>query len=133
MTASNETVKTNQVRFRLLNRRLRQPLLVLQLEIKTRDYIRSSYGGGYWKDWQSYWRDAQLEDLSVMDISKLAIQRDGEERPICFRPHRRLFGWSLVLQIMRGADSQPSWADAKMQDLLFKEGKILGGIGLVTR
>jgi hypothetical protein len=130
---STETVKTNQVRFRLHQRRFRQPLLVLQLEIKTRDYIRSSYGGGYWKDWVSYWRDAQLEDLSVMDISKLAIQRDGEERPICFRPYRKLFGWSLVLQIMRGSDNQPSWADAKMQDLLFKEGKILGGIGLVTR
>lgn len=128
----NKVTKTGQVRFRLLRRYFRHPLLVLELEMSTREFKRG-YHGGYWADPVLWWRDATLEDLSVMDISKLAIQRDGGEYPVCFRPHRRMTGWSLVLQIMRGSVESPSWTDAKMQDLLFKEGKILGGVGLVTR
>lgn len=131
---TSKTFKTDKVRFRLHRRTFRHPLLVLQLEMSTQEHVaRSGYGGGYWKDPVLWWRDATLEDLSVMDISKLAIQRDGGEYPVCFRPYRRLTGWSLVLQIMQGSVGSPSWADAKMQDLLFKEGKILGGVGLVTR
>lgn len=124
---------TGNARFRLNRRTFGQPLLVLQLESSVKENVRSAYSGPYWKTHPNSWKDATLEDLSVMNISKLAIVRDGEERPLCFRPLRRLFGWSLVLQIMRGSNGAPEWADAKLQDLLFKEGKILGGIGLVTR
>lgn len=130
--SENKIAKTGQVRFRLLRRYLRHPLLVLQLEMSSREY-RRGIGSGYWTEPVLWWRDATLEDLSVMDISKLVIQRDGGEYPVCFRPYRRLTGWSLVLQIMQGSVGAPSWTDAKMQDLLFKEGKILGGVGLVTR
>jgi len=126
--------RTEQVRFRLMKRGSREPLLVLQLEEKHEEF-KITRGGGYWKIQDgTQWRDATLEDLSVMDISKLTISREGGEMPICFRPRWSIWtGWALVLQIMQGSVGQNTWADAKMGDLLFKEGKILGGVGLVSR
>ena len=125
---------TGQVRFRLQHRGSREPLLILQIE-ENHEEQKSNRGGTYWRPIEgTAWRDAKLEDLSVMDITKLNIIRDGGEMPVCFRPYK---GWlsaeKLILQIMQGSVGSPSWVDAKMQDLLFKDGKILGGIGLVAR
>lgn len=125
---------TGQVRFRLFYRGRREPLLVLQLE-EAHEEQKSGRAGTTWRKQEgTQWRDAKLEDLSVMDITKLTIIRDGGEMPVCFRPYKSWWhGQMLVLQIMNGSVGAPAWTDAKMQDLLFKEGKILGGIGLVAR
>lgn len=130
----SRALKTGQVRFRLLYRGRREPLLVLQLE-EAHEIQKSGRTGTSWRRQEgTQWRDAQLEDLSVMDITKLTITREGGEMPVCFRPFNSFwYGRKLVLQIMNGSVGSPSWSDAKMQDLLFKEGKILGGVGLVTR
>lgn len=126
--------RSGQVRFRLFHRGRREPLLILQLEEKHEIQKRQRVGTTWYPEPGMQWRDAILEDLSVMDITQLTIVRDGGEMPVCFRPFKSFWhGQKLVLQIMNGSVGSPHWTDAKMQDLLFKEGQILGGVGLITR
>jgi hypothetical protein len=126
---------TGQVRFRLLKKMFqKEPVLVLQIEEQCEQYKKATYGQDFWSARDGTdWRDADLKDLTVMDISRLSIVREGGEMPVCFRPLRSLWEWKLVLQIMNGHSGAPNWSDAKLGDLLFKEGKILGGVGLVAR
>lgn len=126
--------RTNQVRFKLLKKAWRkEPLLILQME-ETHEVKKTRGGNSWWDPIEgTRWRDATLEDMSVMDMVNLTMSREGGEYPVCFRPMRYWGEWKLVLQILQGNIGTNTWADARMTDLLFKEGKILGGVGLVTR
>jgi len=129
--------QTGKVRFRLHEQKwVGDPLLILQLE---ETFDKREWNPYYerWKEWYfdaTKFRDATLEDLSVMNIKNLSISREGGEMPACFRPYRPWGrGWMLVLQTLNGAVLSNSWRDAKLQDLLFKDGNFLGGVGLIAR
>lgn len=131
------TTRTDKVRFRLQKRWFKDPVLVLQIEmsIEKRTYDRFYERWLQWSFGGTMWQDASLEDLSVMNIKGLNIQRDGGEMPACFRPYSTLTQNNmLVLQVLNGAiQNTNSWRDARMQDLLFKDGNFMGGVGLVSR
>ena len=131
--------RSDRVRFRLQKQLFKDPVLVLQVEMVAEKRTYDSFYAR-WSTWSVAdrpWKDATLEDLSVMHIQSLNIQRDGGEMPACFRPLKRGFGSDnhiLVLQVLNGAiQNTNSWRDARMQDLLFKDGNFLGGVGLVSR
>lgn len=131
----HRATRTGKVRFKLHKRWFRKnPLLILQLEESIEIEKRRNYGDKWWAQHdQNIWRNAKLEDLSVMDVSNLTLGREGGEMPVCFRPMFSMNGPLLILQIMNGSVGAAKWTDAKLQDLLFKEGQILGGVGLVAR
>lgn len=131
------TTRTDKVRFRLQKRWFNDPVLVLQIEmsVEKRTYDRFYSRWSQWSFRGVDWADASLEDLSVMNIKGLSIQRDGGEMPACFRPYSSFTRSNmLVLQVLNGAvQNTNSWRDARMQDLLFKDGNFMGGVGLVSR
>lgn len=122
---------SGQFRFRLKRRMLRDPLVVLQLQQKIEK--ASGYYTIRWLDAGHRWRDVEIEDLTSMSLNSLISPREGTEFPICFKPVRKLFGWCLALQVCDGAYQDNNWRPARMQDLLIKDGKITGGLGLVRR
>lgn len=122
---------TGQYRFRLQRSWFRDPLVILQME---KSYEKNQ-GFAYerWERVRMYWYDVGVEDLTTMSLTNLIKPRDGGELPICFKPRRRLFGWSLVLQVCDGAYDHNNWRPARLQDLIIKDGKISGGLGLMRR
>lgn len=79
------------------------------------------------------WRDCQIEDLTTMGLTTLISPRDPDSLPICFKPRRCLFGWSLVLMVCEGSWADGHWRPARLRDLMIKDGRIQGGLGLVRR
>lgn len=123
--------RTDQYRFRLMNRLFREPLIVLQMEEEKRK--NTSYIGERWELMGKFWRDVTLEDLTIMSLNQLIHPKEGGEMPTCFRPHRKILGWCLILYVWDGAYKDHNWRPAKVQDLMIKDGKIQGGLGLVSR
>ena len=124
-------VQTGQYRFRLKKQWFRDPLVVLQLQ--ERQDKNEGYTVDRWiKQWIA-WRDVQVEDLTTMSLQSLISPKEGNEFPICFKPKRNLFRWCLVLNICDGDYQTSTWRPARLQDLMIKDGKIQGGLGLFRR
>lgn len=124
-------VQTGQYRFRLHRQWFRDPLVVLQLE--QRFDKNHGYAVERWIKEGMGWRDVKVEDLTTMSLQSLISPKEGSEFPICFKPKRKLFGWCLVLNICDGDYKSGIWRPARLQDLMIKDGKIQGGLGLFRR
>jgi hypothetical protein len=124
-------IRTDQFRFRLQGRLFRDPLIVLQMEMRIE--VVKGYVSPRWVFKGSEWCDVTLQDLTNMSLQSLISPRDSDALPTCFKPRRKLFGWCLVLQVCDGAYQANKWRNARLQDLNIKDGRIQGGLGLVSR
>lgn len=131
MVAQFKVQESGQFRFRLKHRWFRDPFIILQKELV--EYKNTRLTFEQWREVSRVWRDVKLEDLTTMGLKTLISQRDPDSLPICFKPVKRLFGWSLVLMVCEGSWADGYWRPARLQDLMIKDGKIQGGLGLVRR
>ena len=125
------TLATNEYRFRLHHRWFRDPFIVLQRQVRHERDV--GYASVRWELQETTWVDVSIEDLSQMSLPSLIKPREPDSLPICFKPLKRLFGWSLVLMICESSWAEGHWRPARLQDLMIKDGKIQGGLGLVRR
>lgn len=58
--------RTGRTRHAVRTRWFREPMMVLQVEVRSKGYECDPQGGGRDVDY-TYWRDARLEDLTVQE------------------------------------------------------------------
>ncbi len=124
---------TGRYRFALKSRWFKDPVIILQAEKKVEEYKTFFMSPSKWVEIGKNWHNVNLEHLSTMSLSTLLEPKEAGELPICFAPRRSMFGWQLVLMVYDGAYQHNSWRPARLQDLTLKDGKISGGLGLMSR
>lgn len=133
MSRTVRSTLTDQYSFRLRGRWFKEPQVILQRQVKHEIGHDLEYSWGQYTFSHFSWQDVTLTDLTTMKLEQLINPREGGEFPICFKPVRSGTGWCLVLQVCEGAYEHNIWRDARVQDLLIKDGRIVGGLGLVRR